>query len=148
LFLSDYYFFWFGKQAVFACMQHLNKKQPECLKNSSQNADSRCAEIAFLLMYISDNKLIKAEPACGVLVQHTPMFTGWLTCTQQSRRFGIAPAFTLSLCDSEYARKPPVPIALVVTKHAKKKEKDNGYGHKLEKLKVILYANNSNGPNT
>jgi len=24
---------------------------------------------------------------------------------------GFAPAFTLSLCDSEYARKPPVPIA-------------------------------------
>ena len=27
---------------------------------------------------------------------------------------GFAPAFTLSLCDSEYARKPPVPIASVV----------------------------------
>jgi hypothetical protein len=26
----------------------------------------------------------------------------------------LAPAFTLSLCDSEYARKPPVPIASVV----------------------------------
>ena len=36
---------------------------------------------------------------------------------------GFAPAFTLSLCDSEYARNPPVPIASVVTKHAKKKEK-------------------------
>ena len=28
---------------------------------------------------------------------------------------GFAPAFTLSLCDSEYARKPPVPIASVVS---------------------------------
>ena len=27
---------------------------------------------------------------------------------------GFAPAFTLSLCDNEYARKPPVPIASVV----------------------------------
>ena len=27
---------------------------------------------------------------------------------------GFAPAFALSLCDSEYARKPPVPIASVV----------------------------------
>ena len=35
---------------------------------------------------------------------------------------GFAPAFTLSLCDSEYARKPPVPIASVVTKHAKKRK--------------------------
>ncbi len=26
----------------------------------------------------------------------------------------FAPAFTLSLCDSEYARNPPVPIASVV----------------------------------
>ena len=28
---------------------------------------------------------------------------------------GFAPAFTLSLCDSECSRKPPVPIASVVT---------------------------------
>ena len=35
---------------------------------------------------------------------------------------GFAPAFTLSLCVSEYARKPPVPIASVVSgKHEKKK---------------------------
>ncbi len=34
---------------------------------------------------------------------------------------GFAPAFTLSLCDSEYARKPPVPIASVVMANAKKK---------------------------
>jgi hypothetical protein len=32
---------------------------------------------------------------------------------------GFAPAFTLSLCDSEYTRKPPVPIASVVMPHAK-----------------------------
>jgi len=36
---------------------------------------------------------------------------------------GFAPAFTLSLCDSEYARKPPVPIASVVTAKCKKKKK-------------------------
>jgi len=35
---------------------------------------------------------------------------------------GFAPAFTLSLCDSEYARKPPVPIASVVSGQAKKKK--------------------------
>ena len=34
---------------------------------------------------------------------------------------GFAPAFALSLCDSEYARKPPVPIASVVVIHCKKK---------------------------
>jgi hypothetical protein len=33
---------------------------------------------------------------------------------------GSAPAFTLSLCDSEYARKPPVPIASVVMCKRKK----------------------------
>jgi hypothetical protein len=36
---------------------------------------------------------------------------------------GFAPAFTLSLCDSEYARNPPVPIASVVSSKPKKKEK-------------------------
>ena len=36
---------------------------------------------------------------------------------------GFAPAFTLSLCDSEYARKPPVPIASVVRWHSKKRKK-------------------------
>jgi len=36
---------------------------------------------------------------------------------------GFAPAFALSLCDSEYARKPPVPIASVVSGHFKKKKK-------------------------
>ena len=35
---------------------------------------------------------------------------------------GFAPAFTLSLCDSEYARKPPVPIASVVMGQCKKQE--------------------------
>ncbi len=37
---------------------------------------------------------------------------------------GFAPAFTLSLCDSEYARKPPTPIALGVSSKPKKKIKD------------------------
>ena len=36
---------------------------------------------------------------------------------------GFAPAFTLSLCDSEYARNPPVPIASVVMRHSKKSKK-------------------------
>ena len=35
----------------------------------------------------------------------------------------FAPAFTLSLCDSEYARRPPKPIASVVSSKPKKKEK-------------------------
>ena len=34
---------------------------------------------------------------------------------------GFAPAFTLSLCDSERSRKPPMPIASVVMHHSKKK---------------------------
>jgi len=33
---------------------------------------------------------------------------------------GFAPAFALSLCDSEYARNPPVPIAFIVSGNAKK----------------------------
>jgi hypothetical protein len=37
---------------------------------------------------------------------------------------GFAPAFTLSLCDSEYARKPPVPIASVVMGKCEKKKID------------------------
>ena len=36
---------------------------------------------------------------------------------------GIAPAFALSLCDSEFARKPPVPIASVVMAYSKKRKK-------------------------
>ena len=36
---------------------------------------------------------------------------------------GFAPAFTLSLCDSEYARNPPVPIASVVSGHSWKGKK-------------------------
>ena len=41
---------------------------------------------------------------------------------------GFAPAFTLSLCDSEYARKPPVPIASVVSsKFEKRKETEIVY---------------------
>ena len=35
---------------------------------------------------------------------------------------GVAPAFTLSLCDSECSRKPPVPIASVVMCNFKKNE--------------------------
>ena len=37
---------------------------------------------------------------------------------------GFAPAFTLSLCDSEYARKPPMPIASVVSSKFRKKKRN------------------------
>ena len=37
---------------------------------------------------------------------------------------GCAPAFTLSLCDSEYARNPPVPIASVVMANSRKRKND------------------------
>ena len=36
---------------------------------------------------------------------------------------GFTPAFTLSLCDSEYARKPPVPVASDVSGHSWKGKK-------------------------
>jgi hypothetical protein len=36
---------------------------------------------------------------------------------------GFAPAFTLSLGDSERSRKPPMPIASVVRWHSKKRKK-------------------------
>jgi len=42
------------------------------------------------------------------LVQHTPMVTGWLTCILE----GFVPAFSLLLCDSEYARKPQDVLSL------------------------------------
>ena len=46
---------------------------------------------------------------------------------------GFAPAFTLSLCDSEYARKPPVPIASVVSsKFGKRKETKIAYNFNEE----------------
>ncbi len=38
---------------------------------------------------------------------------------------GFAPAFALALCDSEYARNPPVPIASAVRRHSKKQKKTN-----------------------
>ena len=46
---------------------------------------------------------------------------------------GFAPAFTLSLCDREYARKPPVPIASVVRGSYKKR--------KTENKKIKIYGN-------
>ena len=49
----------------------------------------------------------------------TPAYGQWrLKCISQV----FAPAFTLSLCDSEYARKPPVPIASVVMGQCEKQE--------------------------
>ena len=44
------------------------------------------------------------------------MFIGWLTCNLEV----FSPAFTLSLCDNEYARNPPTPIASVVMAYSKK----------------------------
>ena len=44
------------------------------------------------------------------------MFIGWLTCIQRSLR----PHFLLSLCDRKYARRPPIPIASVVSANFKK----------------------------
>ena len=47
----------------------------------------------------------------------THAYVHWLADVQ----FGsFAPAFTLSLCDSEYARKLPMPIASVVSSKPKK----------------------------
>jgi hypothetical protein len=37
---------------------------------------------------------------------------------------GFAPAFTLSLCDTECSRKPPVPIASVVSSNSKNEKND------------------------
>jgi len=48
---------------------------------------------------------------------------------------GFAPAFTLSLCDSEYARKPPVPIASVVSIQWKKTQQQHETVTKTDKLK-------------
>ena len=39
----------------------------------------------------------------------------------------FAPAFTLSLCDRECSRKPPVPIASVVTSKPKKNKGFNSF---------------------
>ena len=50
-----------------------------------------------------DNKLIKAGPVYGVLVQHTPM-GHWLVDVHLA---GVAPALALSFHDSERSRKPP-----------------------------------------
>ena len=42
---------------------------------------------------------------------------------------GFAPAFTLSLCDSEYARSPPKPIASVVSSKPGKRRKRSNTGN-------------------
>ncbi len=66
-----------------------------------------------------DNKLIKAGPVYGVLVQHPPMCIGWLTCIQ-------AVLLPHSLCRSTTANAPAnrqMPIASVVSSKPKKKEK-------------------------
>jgi len=48
---------------------------------------------------------------------------------------GFTPAFTLSLCDSERSRKPPVPIASVVSSKPKKKKKKRIFVRRSEDLK-------------
>ena len=48
----------------------------------------------------------------------THAYSHWLADVHSA---GFAPAFTLSLCDSERSRNPPMPIASVVSgKHKKK----------------------------
>ena len=69
-------------------------------------------------MQLSDIKVFKAHPVCGVLVQHTPMGHR----LADVHLAGFAPAFTLSLCDSECSRKPPMPIASVVSSHSEKRK--------------------------
>jgi len=61
---------------------------------------------------------------------------------------GFAPAFTLSFHDSECSRKPPNAHSLGRWQQAEKKKKNDQDEHKLEKLKIILYVNNSNGQHT
>ena len=51
--------------------------------------------------------------------QHTPMCIGRLLSFQQSLR----PHFLCRYCDRKFARRPPKPIASVVTKHAKKRKR-------------------------
>ena len=48
----------------------------------------------------------------------------WLADLQLA---GYAPAFTLSLDDSECSRKPPMPIVWVVIRQCKKKEKGSKF---------------------
>ena len=52
---------------------------------------------------------------------------------------GFAPAFTLSLCDSEYARNPPVPIASVVMGHFKKKITTNENKNRQHETTKLFY---------
>ena len=61
---------------------------------------------------------------------------GWLTCISQS----LLPHFLLSLCDRKYARRPPMPIASVVSSKPKKKKKTeqrwNSFAAKRQKRKT------------
>lgn len=72
-------------------------------------------------------------------------------CFAYSKNGSAVPKQKLRLLSgrtSQTFEMPYLPYTSTLPNMQKKKEKDNGYGHKLEKLKIILYANNSNGQNT
>ena len=56
----------------------------------------------------------------------------------------FASAFTLSLCDSEYARKPPVPIASIVMAYSKKRKKTDLLAEKSLTNCPLLDLNETN----
>ena len=62
------------------------------------------------------------------------MFTG----LSDMHLAGFAPAFTLSLCDSECSRKPPVPIASVVRRKLKNQKKDILFNEKTMKKTLLI----------
>ncbi len=56
---------------------------------------------------------------------------------------GFAPAFTLSLCDSEYARSPPKPIASVVMANSRKRKKTTVKHENRRKFQNFISLTNS-----
>ena len=56
---------------------------------------------------------------------------------------GFAPAFALSLCDSEYARNPPVPIASVVMANSRKRKKTTVKHENRRKFQNFISLTNS-----
>jgi len=59
----------------------------------------------------------------------------------------FVPALSVSLVRQGFARYWAASIAQLCYQTCKKKKYDQ-HGHKLEKPKIILYANNSSGQNT
>jgi hypothetical protein len=56
---------------------------------------------------------------------------------------GFAPAFTLSLCDSERSRKSPMPIALVVMANSRKRKKTTVKHENRRKFQNFISLTNS-----